>query len=274
MGTLNLIFIQEKGCILKLLSVPSLTGSIVGLLVLASWVPSAQAAQPCATLSYDNAVRVGTDPATGTPMCVPKTPDGGGSNSGSSAEQTPAPRTPDPIESRIGTIFSIVTALHSNFAEQERIMKSPKYQAYMRGGWEFFQGKNGEQPGESCAAMFWRKDVIFIISGPGRGNKDAYLTYFGKDVPRPQSIKTVNVTLTHNNSATKTVKAFNFKSPDSSFGSIGLAVPSIEAALAGMEDTGRYDLAMDGKSVANIEWYGGLAARDRLRKCLSARVKK
>jgi hypothetical protein len=267
------IFIQEQGCILKLLSVPNLTGLMLGLLVSANCVPSAQAAYPCPGGPGADEIQVGwNNPGLSggsrVRLCE-KNQNGGGVNSGSSP--TPAP---DPIQSRIGTIFSVVTALQGNFAEQERIMKSPQYQAYMRGGWEFFQGKNGEQPGESCAAMFWRKDVIFLISGPGGGNKDASLTYFGKDVPRPQSVKTVKVTLTHNNSATKTVKAFNFKSPDSTFGSIMLGIPSLDAALAGMEDAGRYDLAMDGKSVANIEWYGGLAARDRLRKCLSARVKK
>jgi hypothetical protein len=139
----------------------------------------------------------------------------------------------------------------------------------MDGSWEFPQSKNGE----SCAAIFWRKDVMFLISGPGKDNKDAFLTYFGPDVPRPQSGKKVNVTLTDSSSATKTVKAFNFKSSGSSLGSIVLGIPSIDAAVAAMQDTGRMDLAMDGKSIVNIEWHSGFAARDRLRKCLSARVK-
>ena len=144
----------------------------------------------------------------------------------------------------------------------------------MRGGWEFFQGKNGAQPGESCTAMFWRKDAIVVLSGPGGGSKRAFLTFFGKDIPSPANVKTIKVTLTQNNDVPQTVKAFNYKLPNASFGSIGLAVPTIEAALAGMEDTIRYDLVTDGKSVVNIEWYGGLAARDRLRACLSARVNK
>ncbi len=38
-------------------------------------------------------------------------------------------------------------------------------------------------------------------------------------------------------------------------------------------DTIRYDLVTDGKSVVNIEWHGSLAARDRLRQCLSAAKK-
>jgi hypothetical protein len=266
-------FVRERGCILKLLSVASLTGSIVGLLVSANWVPSAQAAYPCPGGPGSDEIQVGwNNPSlsggTRVRLCE-KNRNGGGSNSGSSA----APQ-PDPFKAKMDAISSVTSALQGNFAEQERIMKSPKYQAYMRGGWEFFQGKNGAQPGESCTAMFWRKDAIVVLSGPGGDYKGAFLTFFGKDVPRPASVKTINVTLTQNNDAPQTVKAFNFKLPDTSFGSIGLAVPTIEAALAGMEDTIRYDLVTDGKSVVNIEWNGGLAARDKLRKCLSARAEK
>lgn len=238
---------------------------MLGLLVSASWVPSAQANYICPNGPRAGELQVGL--SNGYPVCE-KNPNALGSNSGSSASS--ASPTPDPIASRLKKILSETSALQSNFAERERIMKSPRYQAYMRGGWEFSEGKNGE----FCTAIFWRKDAILSLSEPGGGNKGAFLTFWGKDVPRPASVKTINVTLTQNNDTPQTVKAFNYKLPDQSFGSIGLAIPTIEAALAGMEDTIRYDLATDGKSVVNIEWHGGLAARDRLRKCLSARVNK
>lgn len=250
---------------LKLLSVASLTGLMVSVQGLASWVPSAQANYICGNGPGAGEVQVGV--SGGAPICEQRR-NAGGSNSGSSAPP------PDPIKARMDAMSSVTTALQSNFAERERIMKSPKYQAYMRGGWEFFQGKNGSQPGESCTAMFWRKDALLSLSGPGGGYKGAFLTFWGKDVPRPANVKTINVTLIQNNDPPQITKAFNFKLPNASFGAIGLAVPTIEAALAGMEDTIRFDLVTDGKSVVNIEWHGGLAARDRLRQCLSARVNK
>jgi hypothetical protein len=267
MGSLNLIFMQEQGCILKLLSVPSLTGLMVGLLVSASWAPSAQAF-PCSFGAGDIERQIGWS-SNGVPMCEKKW-DVGGSNSGSSLERERRLAEERAQAAKRDAQDSIMKAMQGNLAERERIIKSPAYRAYMDGSWEFPQSKNGE----SCAAIFWRKDVMFLISGPGKDNKDAFLTYFGPDVPRPQSGKKVNVTLTDSSSATKTVKAFNFKSSGSSLGSIVLGIPSIDAAVAAMQDTGRMDLAMDGKSVANIEWHSGLAARDRLRQCLSARVNK
>ncbi|WP_310425546.1 hypothetical protein [Chamaesiphon sp. VAR_48_metabat_135_sub] len=252
---------------LKLLSVASLTGSIVGLLVSASWMPSAQAF-PCSFGAGDLERQIGWS-SNGVPMCEKKW-DVGGSNSGSSLERERRLAEERAQAAKRDAQDSIMKAMQGNLAERERIIKSPAYRAYMDGSWEFPQRKNGE----SCAAIFWRKDVMFLISGPGKDNKDAFLTYFGPDVPRPQSGKKVNVTLTDSSSATKTVKAFNFKSSGSSLGSIVLGIPSIDAAVAAMQDTGRMDLAMDGKSVANIEWHSGFAARDRLRQCLSARANK
>ena len=83
----------------------------------------------------------------------------------------------------------------------------------------------------------------------------------------------VRVTLKQSNDAPQTVQAFNYKLPGEAFGAIAFAVPTIEAALAGMENEASFDLEMDGKSVARVEWHDGLAARDRLRKCVSARKK-
>lgn len=250
---------------MKLLSVASLTGLMVILLVSANWVPSAQAEANyiCAGGPGAGEVQVGT--SGGSPICEKRRPSGGGSNSGSSAQPSP-----DPLQSRIDSISSVTSALKGNLAEQERLIKSPKYQAYMRGGWEFSEGKNGQ----SCSAMFWRKNSILTIFGPSENYKGSFVAFMGEDVPRPASVEKIKVTLTQTDYPSQTTQAHNFKLPNASWGSIVLGFPTIEGALAAMKDTHRYDLAMEGKSVVNIEWYGGLAARDRLRKCLNARVNK
>lgn len=251
---------------MKLLSVTSLTGSILGLLVSASWVPSAQAAYPCPGGPGPDDVRVGTDRALNVPMCEKKQ-NYGGSNSGSST----AP-TPDPFKARMDAISAATSALQGNLAERERIMKSPKYQAYMNGEWEFSEGKKGEP----CAAIFSRKGEIVMISGLGGQSKNGSLTFLGSNIPRPASPKIISVTLSQDNYKPQTVKAGNYTLTltNTSLGAIELAIPNLEATLTGGKSTNRYDLATDGKSVVNIELQDGSAVSDRLRKCLSARVNK
>ncbi len=251
---------------LKLLSVPSLTGLIVGVLAWANWVPSAQAAYPCPGGPGPDEVRVGTDRALNVPVCE-KNRNGGGSSSGSSA----AP-TPDPFKARMDAASAVTSALQGNLAERERIMKSPKYQAYMNGEWEFSDGKNGG----SCAAIFSRKGEIVMMSGLGGKSKNGSLAFISSNIPRPASPKIVSVTLSQDNYKPQTVKAANhtLRLTNTSLGVIELAIPNMEASLTGGKSTNRYDLAMDGKSVVNIELQDGSGVAEKLRKCLSARVNK
>jgi hypothetical protein len=79
----------------------------------------------------------------------------------------------------------------------------------------------------------------------------------------------VKVTLIQNNEPPVTIKAFNYSNPNHSFGSIAVAVPTIDALLTNMEDVQHFDLQIDGKSVAKIIWHSGLIVRDELRKCLN-----
>ncbi len=240
----------------------------MGLLVWASWVPSVQANYVCGNGPGPGEVQVGTTimGIQRVPVCAKK-PNGGGSNSGSSA----APQ-PDPFKAKMDAISSVTSALQGNLAEQERIIKSPKYQAYMNGEWEFSEGKNGG----SCAAIYSRKGEIVMISGLGGKSKNGSLAFLSSNIPRPASPKIVSVTLSQDNYKPQTVKAANhtLTLTNTSLGVIELAIPNLEASLTGGKSTNRYDLAMDGKSVVNIELQDGSAVSDKLRKCLSARAKK
>jgi hypothetical protein len=188
------------------------------------------------------------------------------------APETSIPRV-DPMQSRVNTSISILKLMTLNLREQQKLANDPRYQAYINGAWEFFQGKNGAVPGESCAALFSKKDGIVMLSGPDKQYKGALLTFFGKDIPRPNKAEKVKVTLTQPGDPPQTVQAFNYVHPGIEYGAITFAVPTIEAALATMEDVLSFDLAMKGKSVLKIEWHGGLAARDKLRQCVSAGIK-
>jgi hypothetical protein len=236
----------------------------VSVLGLANWVPSAQANYVCGGGPGPGEVQVGW--SNGAPICEKKT-NGGGSNSGSSA----APR-PDSVNARMDGISSVTSALQGNLAERERIMKSPKYQAYMNGEWEFSEGKNGEP----CAAIYSRKGEIVMMSGLGGKSKNGSLAFLSSNIPRPVSPRIISVTLSQDNYKPQTVKAANhtLTLTNSSLGVIELAIPNMEASLTGGKSTNRYELAMDGKSVVNIELQDGSGVAEKLRRCLSARANK
>lgn len=191
--------------------------------------------------------------------------------------QAPAPYY-DPMQARLDVAVAAVGTFQQLLAESsdkvEQLSKDPRFSRYHNGGWDFFQDKVDAAPGEYCAAFFWKKDGFVRVSGPGGDYQGALLTFWGENIPRPKKVEKIKVTLTQSKEPPQTVQAFNYIMPGDAYGAIALAVPSIEAALAGMENVQSFDLAIEGKSVAKVEWHGGLAARDQLSKCVSVRAKK
>lgn len=180
----------------------------------------------------------------------------------------------DPMQARLDVAVGTLQLFANSVDKKEQLSKDPRFQRYNNGGWDFFQDKVDAAPGEYCAAFFWKKDGFVRVSGPGGDYQGALLTFWGENIPRPKKVEKIKVTLTQSNEPPQTVQAFNYIMSGDAYGAIALAVPSIEAALAGMEDVQSFDLAIEGKSVAKVEWNGGLAARDQLSKCVSLRVKK
>ena len=142
----------------------------------------------------------------------------------------------------------------------------------MNGEWEFSEGKNGGP----CAAIYSRKGEIVMMSGLGGKSKNGFLAFLSSNIPRPASPRIISVTLSQDNYKPQTVKAANHTLPltNSSLGVIELAIPNMEASLTGGKSTNRYELAMDGKSVVNIELQDGSGVADKLRQCLSTRANK
>jgi hypothetical protein len=198
-----------------------------------------------------------------------------GSTSGS-REVKPAEPSPDPMQSRVNAASGMVQLMLMPLQEQVRLYKDPKYQRYRDGGWDFFQGVNNAEPGEYCSAFFWKKEGMVTLSGPGGDYRGALLTFWGKDIPRPQSVEKIKVSLTQSGGSVQTVQVFNYTKPGDTngYGAISFAVPTLEAALVEMKDIETFDVAIEGKSVAKVEWHSGLMARDKLRECVSARAKK
>jgi hypothetical protein len=167
-----------------------------------------------------------------------------------------------------------------NLEQQAKLLQDPKYLKYISGSWHLFPTSKlaGVKPGSYCVASFFKASmdpaankapVMINLVGPGSGYKGALFTFAAEGIPRPEKMKTITVTLLQNNDPPATVKAFNYTMPNLPFGAIAFAVPTIDAALAGIEDVQHLDVKIDGKSVAKTMWHSGLKVKNEFRKCLN-----
>lgn len=191
-------------------------------------------------------------------------------------DATDAPRRPrppdDPMRERLKDVLAMAAKLDNDPQAAARLDADPRAKRYREGGWDFFQDSPAPVPGEYCAAFWWKRDGLVRISGPGGEHTGALITFWGEGIPRPSAVERIRVTLEQTGEAPQTVQAFNYRLPGEAYGAIALAVPSIDAALAGMEDVHHFVLKIEGRQVAAVDWTDGHAARDRLRACVDART--
>ena len=177
---------------------------------------------------------------------------------------------PDPMADKLQRMIEIELMMLEGKARELEIERDPRYQRYVDGGWEFFQDAPDARPGELCTAFFTKKDSYVAVTGPGRNDSLAYLTFWGPDIPKPKDPRKVRVSLLQTgDTKAQTVNAFNFFKPAEKMGAIILAVPGAGPLLDNMLDTHHFALSLDGKSMTDVEWTGGLAARDKLKACIA-----
>lgn len=180
----------------------------------------------------------------------------------------------DPMEDLVSTAKKEINAKEAIDKSKDRVLNDPKRAKVEKGFWQFFQGKSGAKPGEFCTAVYWQKDKMISISGPGGEYKGAMLSFVAlipeQSFPHPDDPKErqkVKVTLVQGNDPPVTVTAFN--STIGGFADqIQFVVPTIEAAIEGTEDKLNFRIDYEGKKIFELEWHSGLAARDMLKKCL------
>ena len=153
--------------------------------------------------------------------------------------------------------------------QQIELLNNPEYILYLSGHWRLFPTPQGQKSGEFCSAFFSRNGVMLNLSGPGGDYKGALLTFMSADIPKPDKMEVVKVTLTQDDEPPITTQAFNYSPPNMPFGAIVFAVPTIDAALSNMKDVQVFNVEMAGKSVAKINWHSGLAASGEIRRCLN-----
>lgn len=189
------------------------------------------------------------------------------------SEPPPAPR-PDPTQSRIGAATAVLGSLKANLDELSRYAKDPRYSWVLKGKWEFYQDTHNAKSGEYCAAIFINAVGTLRLSGPGGDYNGALLTFWGPRIPKPDSVRMIEVSLTQSDDGkTQTVQAFNYsdKDPRYEYGVIALAVPTAGALLDNMKDRLSFKLDVGGETVLDMGWHSGLMARDKLRRCISRR---
>lgn len=190
----------------------------------------------------------------------------------------PPPR--DPMDIRMDLAAGSIFALHSAATDEIQKMKAdPEMGPIIRGKWDFFQDTNDPAPGEYCAALYMNMAGLIRLSGPGGKYRGALLTFWGPNIPQPQNVRWVSVTLKQvvdndpGHSSTQTVRAYNYtETRVKGVGAIALAVPSADALINNISDHLDFKLEIDGKEVQAIGMNNGLSARDSLRTCIAKRA--
>lgn len=158
-------------------------------------------------------------------------------------------------------------------SRERQIEEEARYQRWLKGSWEFFQSREPAGPGEYCSAMFQSRDGMITLSGVDKSWDGALLMFTGENIPKPRKFREITATLTQTGDASAKVKVFNYaRDPRMGpFGTLVFAVPTMEAALAGMTDELEFVIAIEGKEVFRMAWKDGLKAGDQLRQCVRKR---
>ncbi len=156
---------------------------------------------------------------------------------------------------------------------KEDVSKSKYYKLNKEGYWQFFQASSKAKKGESCTVMFMKEGMGVSILGPGGYYKGALMMFFNvydnPVFPTSSTMTKVNVTLKQGKDAPMTTNALNYTIGSMETPVVVFAVPTIQAALDGMEDKLDFHLQHNGQNLVDVEWHTGNMARDELKKCLS-----
>jgi hypothetical protein len=176
----------------------------------------------------------------------------------------------DPVQNQIDVANGLYELERLKQTREAELQKDPNYRAWKTGGWNYFQSVVGAEKGEYCTALFAKGDTMVSIAGPGGNYRGALLSFYtlgrANGIPAPKTPRMISVKLTQNAYPPSKVKVYNYSRGDG-IGVISFAVPTLEAAIGGMEDEQSFKLEYKGKTITNVKWSGGLGARDELRAC-------
>lgn len=209
----------------------------------------------------------------GVPVCAPDPYASGGDEGdegyGGYGGYDDGPR-PDPAARALQAMLEVERLIAEREVARAQLEQDSRYLRYAAGSWEHFQDPAARGPGESCVAFFARGRGFVAVSTPARGSENAYLTFWSPEIPKPRESALVRVSLAQSGGdPAQTVTAINSFDPAAGMGAVTIAVPNLAALLGNMLDVHAFALSMEGRLVAQVEWTGGLGARDRLRACVA-----
>lgn len=178
-----------------------------------------------------------------------------------------------PLAGRIAaatTLFEMEAARTTDL--QRRLASDPEfaraYRRYTAGGWDLFaQQRRGQ-----CAAMFSREGNILLMFETAGDKPGALLVFIGRGLPAPERPRTVRVDLRQNQDANaQSVKAFNYRMPQTERGAVAIATPTMAALVDNMLDDHSFELSIAGDKVFEIAWRDAAASRNALAQCVAGR---
>ncbi|MDY6946159.1 MAG: hypothetical protein SXG53_10595 [Pseudomonadota bacterium] len=168
-----------------------------------------------------------------------------------------------------------INAKQAVATSKEDMFGSEQYKKMQEGHWQYFQANSSAKRGEYCTAMFIKQNMSVAILGPGGQYQGALMMFTAltsnDTFPQSEQPRVIQVNLKQGNDPAATVGVFNFNLGKWQTPVVTFAVPTIEAALQGMEDTLDFHLQYEGKDIGSIEWHSGIAARDELKKCIAGK---
>lgn len=207
----------------------------------------------------------------------PKGMSVGGDGKSCSAEQAAAGNAAgsfDVLGNIMDTTKKEINAKQAVETSKQELLSSDASKKYQDGYWQHFQAFSGAKPGEYCAAMFARQGMSVTVLGPGGDYRGALMIFSALDdsaFPKSPKPTIIPVSLKQGSDPAATVRVFNFTIGQWQNPVLAFAVPTIDAALQGMDDTLDFHLEHEGKAIGSIEWHSGHAARDALKRCLDPR---
>ncbi len=182
----------------------------------------------------------------------------------------------DVLGSVMDTSKQEINARNTIDATKTGFKESKYYKLYTAGYWQFFQASSSAKKGEYCAAMFSKEGMSVTILGPGGSYKGSLIMLANSNdnpaFPSSPTPTKVLMSLTQGSDAATTVNVLNYTVGDLKVPVAVFAVPTAEAAIAGMDEKLDFHLEHKGKKLVDLEWHGGHAARDELKKCLAGQA--
>lgn len=194
-----------------------------------------------------------------------------GAHSNRGGEPRPPLPPSDPMKDRTDSLMGFAGMLHDSWNRYVdavgTLANNPNYKKMAEGEWAYYQEGEPPAPGQKCAATFVNVDGMLSVAAMGGYKDPALLLLSGVDVPRPHNEGTIRATLHQTGERPQNVSVQNFTASGMNVGTVAFAIPSLEAAVQGLEDEAEIAVDVDGKRIYMLKYHSGHQASTELERC-------